>query len=201
MPPRSKVLKSGLTLITVPVKSAASVCVGVFVKSGSRNESDAVAGISHLIEHMLFKGTKKRTSLDITLAVEGKGGSMNAYTSEDTTCYYMHLPEGCLREALDILFDMYRNAAIAKKEFIQEREVVLEEIKMYADEPDSVAMENLQKLLFEGHPLGRPVAGSAKSLLPLTPKDLKNWIKEHYLPEKTTVVVVGKFAENEIFLR
>ena len=200
MQPRCKTLKSGMTLVTVPEKSASSVCVGIFVKSGSRHESDEKAGISHLIEHMLFKGTKKRSALDITLAVEGKGGSMNAYTSEESTCYYVHMPEGCLKEAMDILFDMYNHAAITEREFRQEKQVVIEEIKMYADEPDSVAMENLQGLLFEGHPLGRPVAGSAKSLTPLTPADLKNWIKEHYLPERTIVVVVGKFDEHEIHL-
>lgn len=172
---------------------AESVAVGLFVRSGSRNERKAQAGISHFIEHMLFKGTAKRSALDITRAIEGRGGMFNAYTSEENTCFFAHIPDEYLAEAMDILVDMFKNAKLDAREFAKEKAVILEEIKMYADEPDSVAMENLQACLFPGHPLGRPVAGGEKSLEPMTPEDLRGWIKRRYTPVNTILVVAGKF--------
>lgn len=172
---------------------AESVAVGLFVRSGSRNERKAQAGISHFIEHMLFKGTAKRSALDITRAIEGRGGMFNAYTSEENTCFFAHIPDEYLAEAMDILVDMFKNAKLDAREFAKEKAVILEEIKMYADEPDSVAMENLQACLFPGHPLGRPVAGGEKSLEPMTPEDLRGWIKRRYTPRNTVLVVAGKF--------
>ena len=172
---------------------AESVAVGLFVRSGSRNERKAQAGISHFLEHMLFKGTAKRSALDITRAIEGRGGRFNAYTSEENTCFFAHIPDEYLAEAMDILVDMFKNAKLDAREFAKEKAVILEEIKMYADEPDSVAMENLQACLFPGHPLGRPVAGGEKSLEPMTPEDLRGWIKRRYTPRNTVLVVAGKF--------
>ncbi len=196
MTPTLKTLPSGLRVVLAPCE-AESVAFGLFIASGSRHETDAVAGISHFIEHMLFKGTPTRKPIDITRAIEGRGGHFNACTSEESTCYYAHLPYEYLKDAVEILSDMYLNATLAPDEFAREKEVVLEEIKMYADEPDSVAMENLQQALFPQHPLGRPVAGSATSLLPLKPADLKAYIKTHYIPANTVAVVVGRFDEAE----
>jgi len=131
--------------------------------------------------------------LDITRAIEGRGGMFNAYTSEENTCFFAHIPDEYLAEAMDILVDMFKNAKLDAREFAKEKAVILEEIKMYADEPDSVAMENLQACLFPGHPLGRPVAGGEKSLEPMTPEDLRGWIKRRYTPRNTVLVVAGKF--------
>ncbi|MBR4353955.1 MAG: insulinase family protein [Kiritimatiellae bacterium] len=192
MSPRCERLKSGLQVVLAPCE-AESVAVGLFVRSGSRNERKAQAGISHFIEHMLFKGTAKRSALDITRAIEGRGGMFNAYTSEENTCFFAHIPDEYLAEAMDILVDMFKNAKLDAREFAKEKAVILEEIKMYADEPDSVAMENLQACLFPGHPLGRPVAGGEKSLEPMTPEDLRGWIKRRYTPGNTVLVVAGKF--------
>ena len=192
MSPRCERLKSGLQVVLAPCE-AESVAVGLFVRSGSRNERKAQAGISHFIEHMLFKGTAKRSALDITRAIEGRGGMFNAYTSEENTCFFAHIPDEYLAEAMDILVDMFKNAKLDAREFAKEKAVILEEIKMYADEPDSVAMENLQACLFPGHPLGRPVAGGEKSLEPMTPEDLRGWIKRRYTPRNTVLVVAGKF--------
>ncbi len=196
MTPSLKTLANGLRVVLVPCE-AESVAFGLFIASGSRHETDAVAGISHFIEHMLFKGTPTRKPIDITRAIEGRGGNFNACTGEESTCYYAHLPHEYLKEAVEILSDMYLNATLDPEEFAREKEVVLEEIKMYADEPDSVAMENLQRALFPQHPLGRPVAGSAASLLPLTPNDLKTYIQSHYVLSQTVAVVVGRFNEED----
>ena len=189
------VLKNGLRVVLVPCE-AESVAFGLFVASGSRHEPAKLAGISHFIEHMLFKGTPTRKPVDITRAIEGRGGNFNAFTSEESTCYYAHLPSEYLSEAVEILSDMYLNAAIPDDEFEKEKQVVIEEIRMYADEPDSVAAENLQRAIFPKNSLGVPVAGSPETLVPMTPKVLRNYIRSHYLPRNTIAVVAGSFDES-----
>jgi len=185
-------LSNGLRVVLVPCE-AESVAVGVFIASGSRHESAKTAGISHFIEHMLFKGTPTRRPIDITRAIEGRGGNFNACTGEESTNYFVHLPSEYLSEALDILADMYLNATIPDDEFEREKQVIIEEIRMYADEPDSVAMENLQRAVFTGSSLGAPVAGTPESLRPMRPDDLRRYIRSHYLPTNTVVVVAGAF--------
>ena len=185
-------LPNGLRVILAPCE-AESIAFGLFIASGSRHENAKTAGISHFIEHMLFKGTPTRRPIDITRAIEGRGGNFNACTSEESTCYYCHMSDEHLEEAVDIISDMYLNATIPEDEFVREKQVVLEEIKMYADEPDAVAMENLQRALFPNIQLGAPVAGSEKSLAPMTRKNLLDYVKSHYLPGNTIAVVVGKF--------
>jgi predicted Zn-dependent peptidase len=187
---------NGQRVVLVPCE-AESVAFGLFIASGSRHESDATAGISHFIEHMLFKGTPTRRPIDITRAIEGRGGNFNACTGEESTCYFAHLPAEYLGESVDILCDMYRHATLPADEFAREKQVVLEEIKMYADEPDAVAMENLQRALFPRNRLGAPVAGSAASLLPLTPQTMRRYIASHYLPSNTVAVVAGHFDSRE----
>jgi len=189
-------LCNGLRVVLVPCE-AESVAVGVFVASGSRHESAKDAGISHFIEHMLFKGTPTRKTIDISRAIEGRGGIFNACTGEEATCYYTHLPSEYLPEAVDILSDMYLHATIPDEEFNREKQVVIEEIRMYGDEPDSVAMENLQRSLFPQSTLGAPVAGSAESLAPMKPTDLRRYMKSHYLPSNTVIAIVGDFDETK----
>ena len=194
--PRCETLRNGLRVVLVPCE-AESVAVGLFIASGSRHETAKTSGISHFIEHMLFKGTPTRKPIDITRAIEGRGGNFNACTGEESTCYFAHLPCEYLAEAVDILSDMYLRATIPTDEFVREKQVIIEEIRMYADEPDSVAMENLQRALFPKSMLGAPVAGTPKSLKPLKPIDLKRYIKSHYLPSNTVVVIVGNFDEGK----
>ncbi len=203
MSPHCETLKNGLRVVFVPCE-AESVAFGLFVSSGSRHEPTKVAGISHFIEHMLFKGTPTRRPIDITRAIEGRGGNFNAFTGEETTCYYAHLPDEYLKEAVDIISDMYLHALIPADEFEREKRVVIEEIRMYADEPDAVAMENLQRSLFPSNPVGAPVAGSAETLMPLKPSDLRRYIRSHYLPSNTIAVVAGHFDEtvaHDVLLR
>lgn len=194
--PRLHEFKNGLKAVLVPCE-AESVAFGLFIASGSRHETEKTAGISHFIEHMLFKGTPSRKPIDITRAIEGRGGNFNACTGEESTCYYAHMPYEYLNEAMDIIFDMYLNATIPDEEFEREKQVVLEEIKMYSDEPDAVALENLQSVLFPDNRLGASVAGSAKSLIPLKPNDLRRYIATHYAPSRTVAVVVGRFDEEK----
>lgn len=193
-----RTLGNGLRVALAPCE-AESVAVGLFVASGSRHETAKTAGISHFIEHMLFKGTPTRTPLQITQAIEGRGGNFNACTGEEATCYFTHMPDECLAESIDILSDMYLNASIPDDEFKREKGVVVEEIRMYADEPDSVAMENLQRSLFPDSQLGAPVAGSEKSLAPMKPDDLRRYIRSHYRADNTIAVIVGNFDPDKAF--
>ena len=186
-------LPNGLKLVLVPDDHVESVCFGLFGARGSRHEAAKDAGISHFIEHMLFKGTATRSALAISQAIEGRGGNFNAYTSEEGTCFYAYLPCDYLPTAVDIISDMFVNAAIPDAEFARERQVILEEIKMYADEPDSVASENLSRALFPDNALGLPIAGSAATLDKMTPQTLRDYIRRAYVPSATTAVVAGRF--------
>ena len=188
-----EVLENGLKLVYVPDDHVEGVCFGVFVASGSRHEPAACAGISHFIEHMLFKGTKTRSALDLTTAIEGRGGNFNAYTNEEGTCFFAQMPYDALATAVDVIGDMYAHAAIPDDEFARERGVVLEELKMYADEPDSVASENLSRALFPKNPLGLPIVGSVETLQKMTPATLRAYLRRAYVPRATCIVVAGRF--------
>ena len=190
-------LPNGLKLVLVPDDHVESVCYGLFVASGSRHERPCEAGISHFIEHMLFKGTGKRNALAISQAIEGRGGHFNAYTSEEGTCFYAYLPCDYLATAVEIISDMFVNASIPDAEFVRERQVILEEIKMYADEPDSVAAENLSLALFPGNALGLPIAGSPKTLCAMKPETLRRYLRKAYVPSATVAVVAGRFDPQE----
>ena len=192
MKPTLAEISHGLRVVLAPCE-AESVAFGLFVASGSRHEDAKTAGISHFIEHMLFKGTPTRRPVDITRAIEGRSGNFNACTGEESTCYFAHLPSEYLPDAVAVLSDMYLNATIPDGEFEREKQVVLEEIKMYADEPDAVAMESLQRALFPRNQLGAPVAGGPASLVPMTPATLRRYIRSHYTPDATIAVVVGSF--------
>ena len=190
--PELRSLANGVRVAFVPCE-AESVAFGLFVESGSRHEAPADAGISHFIEHMLFKGTPTRRPIDISRAIEGRGGNFNACTGEESTVFYAHLPHEFLADAVDILSDMYLNALIDPGEFAREKSVVIDEIRMYADEPDQVAAENLQRALFPRNALGAPVAGTPGSLGPMTPAGMRRYIRAHYVPERTVAVVAGRF--------
>ena len=186
-------LPNGLRIVYANDAHAESVSFGLFVASGSRHEAPADAGASHFIEHMLFKGTTRRSALAITQAVEGRGGNFNAWTSEEGTCFYAYLPADSIAVTIDVLCDMYLNAALPAAEFARERRVILEEIKMYDDEPDSVASENLSRLLFPGNALGLPIAGGEKTLQKMTPAYLRRYMRRGYVTAATVAVVAGRF--------
>ena len=191
-------LSNGMRVVLVPDDHVESAAFALFVASGSRHEPARLAGISHFIEHMLFKGTSSRTARDINRAVEGRGGSFNAYTTEEHTCFYAHMPAEFAAVAIDVISDMYLDASIAGEEFAREREVIIQEIGMYRDEPDSVASENLSLALFPGNPVGTPIAGSPEALRAMSPADLRAYMRAHYVPSATVAVVAGRFDSGEV---
>ena len=191
-------LPNGIRLVTIPDGNAESVTFAISVASGSRHEKPRFAGISHFIEHMLFKGTERRTARDINRAVECRGGSFNAFTGEETTMFFAKLPCEFLPVAVDVICDMYANSTFPDREFERERNVVLQELKMYADDPSSVAAENLGGCLFPGNALGKPIGGNEKALKALAAEDLRAYWRRAYVPSATVVAVTGRFDPGDV---
>ncbi len=185
-------LPNGVRVITAPQPDAESVAVGFWVGVGGRHETPAVAGASHFIEHMLFKGTRRRTAREISQAIEGRGGYLNAYTQEDATCYYARIPHERLGEAFDVLADMYCEPKFAPSDIDRERGVIIEELRMGHDQPQQVVQEQLMDGLWSGHPLGRPLVGTERTLKAMVRADLDGFRRRHYQPGNTVFGMAGR---------
>ena len=185
-------LANGARIITAPQPDAESVAIGIWVAVGGRHEDARVAGASHFIEHMLFKGTRRRSARAISLAIEGRGGYLNAYTQEDATCYYARLPHERLAEAFDVLADMYCEPKLAPADVDRERTVIIEELRMGHDQPQQVVQEQLMAGLWSGHPLGRPLVGNENALRRMTRATLDAYRRRHYLPRATIFAMAGR---------
>ena len=175
-----------------------SATVGLWFRVGSRHESETYNGAAHFIEHMLFKGTRRRNALEISQSIESVGGDLNAFTSEEMTCYFARLGSDHLEMALDVLFDMLWHSTFLKEEVERERGVIQEEIRMYEDQPHVHAAELLNGLLWKGNALARPIAGSIASVENFTKRGLVQFWKEHYVPENLVVTISGCFEEHKI---
>jgi predicted Zn-dependent peptidase len=191
-------LENGLTVVSVAMPQAASVCVGIWVAVGSRHESAVNNGAAHFIEHMLFKGTETRNPKQIVAEVEGLGGYLNAYTSEDHTCYYARARADKWRSLVDVLWDMYANATMPRAEINREREVIKEERAMYLDDPHHLTQEILGRAMWPDHPLGRPIEGSDESLDRLGRKELREFLRTNYQAENTFVVASGRLDHRRL---
>jgi len=184
-------LPSGLRVVTEKVPTVKSVTVGIWVKTGSRNETEQQAGITHFLEHMLFKGTENRSSLDISMSMESVGGYLNAFTSSEYTCYYARCLDSELDKALDVLSDMVLHPSFPEKEITKEKKVVIEEMKMYRDSPSDYLFEKFSAQMFEEHPLGRPILGFEETVSNFSRSDLYNYMDDRYVPENIIVSVAG----------
>jgi predicted Zn-dependent peptidase len=190
-PYRLSRLPNGVRIASIEMPWMRSVSLGVWAGIGGRHETAEQSGISHFIEHLLFKGTKKRSAKGITESVEGLGGYLNAFTTEDHTCYYAkaaatHLPELC-----DVLGDMYLESQFASGEIEREREVIREEILMYRDHPAQHAQELLTATMWPGHPLGRPLTGTIETIGRLRRNDFVGYHGRHYTGSTTIITVAG----------
>ena len=191
-------LASGLKIITTEMPYMESVAIGIWANLGNRYESQELAGISHFLEHVNFKGTKKRNARQISQAIESVGGSINGFTSEEVTCYYAKVRHPKFDTALDVLLDLYRNSAY-KTEYIElERKVIIEEIKMYNDLPQQLVYEDFNKISWQGHPLGRPVLGTIESVKNITRKDLIEYKNNFYVPSNTVLSVAGNITHEKV---
>jgi predicted Zn-dependent peptidase len=191
-------LPSGLKIVTEKIDSVKSISVGIWVKTGSRNETDEQAGITHFLEHMLFKGTEKRKAYDIAQSMESVGGYLNAFTSTEYTCYYARCLDTKLETALDVLSDMVRNSQFPEEELEKEKKVVLEEMKMYRDSPDDVIFEEFSGQVFQNHPIGRPVIGYEKTVSSFKRKNLFDYMGDRYQPDNLLVAVAGNVEHDQV---
>ena len=195
---RKTALSNGLRIVTEKIDSVKSISVGIWVKTGSRNESNELAGVTHFLEHMLFKGTDSRTAFDIALSMESVGGYLNAFTSSEYTCYYARCVDEQLPKALDVLSDMVLHSSFPEEEVEKEKKVVIEEMKMYRDSPDDYLFEEFSTKLFEKHALGRPVLGFEETVSAFSRDDLYEYMKERYRPDNLLVAVAGNVDHNEV---
>lgn len=197
---RITTLKNGLRIVTEPMIGAQSTFVGVWVKAGSANEKDSEWGISHFIEHMVFKGTEKRSAQRISEETDYVGGQTNAFTSRDCTCYYSRtLPEH-IELSFDILSDLYHNPKLSQKDIDLERGVIKEEISMYEDCPEDLVQDRLLAAVYPKSAIGREIAGSFESVDKLNRAEMVDYMNRYYTPDNTVVTVCGRFDEAEAIL-
>lgn len=190
--------KNGIKLIYKKFPEFHSVAVGVFVKTGSRFENPEISGISHFIEHLLFKGTKNRSCDEIKTAIEGVGGSFNGFTSTEGTCYWIKILDKYIELSFDVLSDMIKNPLLKEEDIEKERNVIIEEINMYRDIPARYVHELFDNLIFGNHPLGMPISGTPETLSRIKREDLIEYIKTKYTGENIVVSVCGKFEEKKL---
>lgn len=174
------ILKSGIRVITEEMPDAESCSVGIWVNAGSRNETKGVNGISHFIEHMLFKGTQRRTALDISKEIESVGGVLNAFTGREYTCFYAKVLNKDIARAVDLLSDIFLNSKFDAVEINKEKMVVLQEIKLVEDTPDDLIHDLFAERFWKEHPLGWPVLGSSDTVKSFTREDVLNYYRRHY---------------------
>ncbi len=192
MPFHTHTFANGLRVIGETNLSARSVAVGFFVRTGARDESAELAGVSHFLEHMAFKGTPRRQAIDVNLDFDRIGASNNAYTNEETTVFFAAVLPEYLPQAVDILADILR-PSLREEDFQVEKKVILEEISMYDDMPMWVAMEKAQQLHFGSHPLGNSVLGTAESITALTRDQMEAYFTQRYAASNILVSLGGKF--------
>jgi predicted Zn-dependent peptidase len=178
--------------------SVRSVTFGIWVGVGSRDESPALAGASHFLEHLLFKGTKRRDALEIAAVMDAVGGEMNAFTAKEYTCYYARVLDTDLPLAVDVVSDMVTSSLIAPTDFESERGVILEEIAMHDDAPDDIVHDAFAKAIFGDHPLGRPVLGSVESIEGVTRAAVNGYYRRRYKPSQMVVAVAGNADHNKV---
>jgi predicted Zn-dependent peptidase len=191
-------LGSGLRLVTESMSDVASASVGVWVGTGSRDETPAQSGISHFLEHLLFKGTASRTARDIAEAVDAVGGDMNAYTTKEYTTFYVRALSEHLDLSLDILCDILREPALRPDEVDAERQVILEEVLMHRDEPADVVQERFSEIMFPDHALGREVLGLPDVIEAVTVEEIRSFFDQHYLPRNMVVAAAGDLEHDAV---
>ena len=191
-------LNNGLRVVTEYIEHVNSISVGIMVQNGSRNESKDVNGISHFIEHMFFKGTDKRNAKEIVQEIENIGGQINAYTSKETTCYYIKALNTHVDLCLDVISDMILNSKFDEEEIEKEKGVVIEEINMSQDNPEDVLDEIHSEAIFGDNSLSYPILGTPDRIKSFNRKKIKDYIRTHYTPYNSVLSICGKFDEKEL---
>lgn len=190
--------QNGVRIVLENIPTVRSVAIGVWIGTGSRNETEQNNGISHFLEHMFFKGTKTRTAREIAESFDSIGGQVNAFTSKEYTCYYAKVLDTHAEFALEVLADMFFNSTFVEEELDKEKKVVLEEIKMYEDTPDDIVHDLLSKAIYKDHSLGFPILGTEETLTTFTGDSLRTYMSDFYTPENVVISVAGNIGEDFI---
>jgi len=193
------VLPNGLVVVCETIPYVRSVTVGIWVKTGSKYESAGEYGLTHFLEHLLFKGTQNRSAREIAEQMDAVGGQLNAFTSKEYTCFYARVLSDHFTFAMELLSDMLLNSAFAAEDFDREKQVVLEEIKLYEDTPDELIHDLCAKSVLGDHPLGRPVLGSFDSISAITREQTLAFWREHYTPDNLIISVAGQVDPEMVF--
>ena len=193
-------LPNGLRIITEAIPAVRSISIGVWVFTGSRDEAPSQSGINHFIEHMVFKGTKKRRMHQIARRLESVGGFINAFTGKEYTCYFARSLDEHLERAIDVVCDLILDPLFPEKELKKEKDVVLEEIKMYEDVPDDLIFDRFESIIYKDNPLGNPVIGFPETVKSFTREQLTKYLDKCYTPERTVIAVAGN-ADHERVVR
>lgn len=191
-------LDNGLTVVSDEMSNVESASVGVWVEAGARFEAPKVNGVSHMLEHMTFKGTRKRSALAIAEEVENVGGHINAYTSRENTAYYAKVLKNDLELAVDVVADLVQNATLDETELERERGVILQEIFQAQDTPDDVIFDLFQEACFPGQALGMPILGAAEGVRAMPRDDIIGYMNEHYRPESMILSASGNFSHDQL---
>lgn len=189
---------NNLSLVTNHMPGMESLAIGIWIRAGSRNENKKISGISHFLEHMLFKGTPSRDCRKLKEEIEGRGGSLNGFTSEEVSCFLAKVSYKHADVALEVLSDMVLNASIEQEELDRERGVIIEEIKMYQDLPNHHVHDILAEIMWPDNPLGFSIAGSIESVSPISRKDIIKYRDEHYISGNIVVVLSGNVNHKAI---
>jgi predicted Zn-dependent peptidase len=192
------VLGNGVRVVTESIPSVRSLSVGVWIRAGSRDERKAESGISHLIEHMVFKGTEHRRTHHIAQRLESVGGYLNAFTAKEYTCFYARVLDEHLARALDTLCDLVLHPSFPERELVKEKEVVLDEMRMYEDVPEDLIFDRFEEIAYRGHSLGRPVLGTPVAIRGVTREQLFGYINARYAPNQIVVAAAGNVHHDAI---
>ncbi len=191
-------MKNKIRIVTEEIPYVNSVSVGIWVNAGSRNEEDINNGVSHFIEHMLFKGTKKRTAKEIANSIDKIGGQLNAFTSKESTCFYAKVLDSHFDIALDVLADMFLHSNFAKEEIEKEKGVIMEEINMYEDSPEDLVHDLFSQGVWSDNSLGMSILGTEESLNILDRERITDYFYKNYIPENIVISVVGNIKHDII---
>ncbi len=194
---RIEKLKNGIPVLMDKIEGINSVTFGIFVKTGAKNELSGEEGVSHLLEHMMFKGTKTKSAKDISEIIDNEGGIINAYTGKENTVYYVQMLSNRLKEGIEVLTDMFLNSTFSEENLEKEKNVVIEEIRMYDDIPEEIVHDRNTALVINGVQ-GNVVLGSEKSIREMTREKLVKYFKEQYRPENIVISIAGNFSYEDI---
>lgn len=195
---KKEILPNGVRIVTEEMPYVRSVSLGIWIAAGSRDENTRNNGAAHFIEHMMFKGTEKRSAKEIAETLDAVGGQLNAFTSKEYTCYYAKVLDEYFDISLDLLADMFFNSSFKEEEIEKEKNVIIEEIKMYEDTPDELVHDFFAKTIWKGHALGRPVIGTTNIIKKMSRQDLLDFRDKFYSPKSIVVAVAGNIKHDAV---